>query len=161
GGARRDARARCPALRCVAEPDLYLAPSVQEERAATGAGWKRILAGRHRCADAERGARLSARTRSLGGVALDCRAGADTGAVSSFRQWHREPGPDPAHPIGGSCMIGPGTGVRVYLACGVTDMRKGISGLALLAQTVLRQQAASGAVFAFRGRRGDRLKLLY
>ena len=27
-------------------------------------------------------------------------------------------------------MIGPGTGVRVYLACGVTDMRKGIEGLA-------------------------------
>jgi hypothetical protein len=23
-------------------------------------------------------------------------------------------------------MIGPGTGVRVYLACGITDMRKGI-----------------------------------
>ncbi|MBF5089161.1 transposase [Novosphingobium sp. NBM11] len=51
-------------------------------------------------------------------------------------------------------MIGPGTGVRVYLACGVTDMRKGISGLAMLAQTVLRQKPASGAVFAFRGRRG-------
>lgn len=30
-------------------------------------------------------------------------------------------------------MIGPGTGVRVYLACGVTDMRKGIEGLAALA----------------------------
>jgi hypothetical protein len=29
-------------------------------------------------------------------------------------------------------MIGPGTGVRVYLACGVTDMRKGIEGLAAL-----------------------------
>jgi transposase len=58
-------------------------------------------------------------------------------------------------------MIGPGTGVRVYLACGTTDMRKGISGLAMLAQTVLRQQATSGAVFAFRGRRGDRIKLLY
>jgi len=28
-------------------------------------------------------------------------------------------------------MIGPGTGVRVYLACGVTDMRKGIAGLEL------------------------------
>ncbi|MGO6703732.1 hypothetical protein ACCS33_30545, partial [Rhizobium ruizarguesonis] len=26
---------------------------------------------------------------------------------------------------GGSSMIGPGTGVRVYLACGITDMRKG------------------------------------
>ena len=58
-------------------------------------------------------------------------------------------------------MIGPGTGVRVYLACGVTDMRKGIAGLAALAQNVLRQKPASGAVFAFRGRRGDRIKLLY
>jgi transposase len=54
-------------------------------------------------------------------------------------------------------MIGPGTGVRVYLACGVTDMRKGILGLAAAAQQVLNQNAASGAVFAFRGRRGDRV----
>jgi len=57
-------------------------------------------------------------------------------------------------PGGGSGMIGPGTGVRVYLACGTTDMRKGIAGLAALAQDVLRQKPASGAVFAFRGRRG-------
>ena len=53
-------------------------------------------------------------------------------------------------------MIGPGTGVRVYLACGVTDMRKGITGLAAVAQQVLNQIPTSGAVFAFRGRRGDR-----
>jgi transposase len=58
-------------------------------------------------------------------------------------------------------MIGPGTGVRVYLACGATDMRKGIEGLAALSQDVLRQKATGGAVFAFRGRRGDRLKLLH
>jgi len=58
-------------------------------------------------------------------------------------------------------MIGPGTGVKVYLACGVTDMRKGIAGLSAVAQTVLRQDPCSGAVFAFRGRRGDRVKLLY
>lgn len=58
-------------------------------------------------------------------------------------------------------MIGPGTGVRVYLACGATDMRKGVTGLAMLAQTELRQKATSGAVFAFRGRKGDRVKLLY
>ncbi len=51
-------------------------------------------------------------------------------------------------------MIGPGTGVRVYLACGVTDMRKGIEGLAALAQDHLRQKPTGGAVFAFRGRRG-------
>lgn len=58
-------------------------------------------------------------------------------------------------------MIGPGTGVRIYLACGVTDMRKGIGGLSTLAQDALRQKPTSGAVFAFRGRRGDRIKLLY
>eukprot|EP00919_Chromeraceae_sp_WS-2016_P064708 GHVR01153312.1.p1 GENE.GHVR01153312.1~~GHVR01153312.1.p1 ORF type:complete len:208 (+),score=28.77 GHVR01153312.1:958-1581(+) len=58
-------------------------------------------------------------------------------------------------------MIGPGTGVRVYLACGVTDMRKGIAGLSALTQDVLRQKPTSGAVFAFRGRRGDRIKLLF
>lgn len=58
-------------------------------------------------------------------------------------------------------MIGLGTGLRVYLACGVTDMRKGIAGLAALTQDVVHQKPASGAVFAFRGRRGDRIKLLY
>gem|GEM_PF-2502910 len=36
-------------------------------------------------------------------------------------------------------MIGPGRGVRVYLACGTTDMRKGIEGLAALARDVLRR----------------------
>ncbi len=40
-------------------------------------------------------------------------------------------------------------------------MRKGINGLAALAQETLRQKPASGAVFAFRGRRGDRIKLLF
>ncbi|WP_287306495.1 IS66 family insertion sequence element accessory protein TnpB [Mesorhizobium sp.] len=40
-------------------------------------------------------------------------------------------------------------------------MRKGIEGLAALTQDVLRQKPTGGAVFAFRGRRGDRLKLLY
>ena len=40
-------------------------------------------------------------------------------------------------------------------------MRKGIEGLAALAQDVLRQKAKGGAVFAFCGKRGDRLKLLH
>jgi transposase len=30
-------------------------------------------------------------------------------------------------------MIGPGTGGRVYPACGATDMRKGVAGLAVMA----------------------------
>ena len=58
-------------------------------------------------------------------------------------------------------MIGPGVGVQVYLATGVTDMRRGIAGLCGLAQNVLRENPTSGAVFAFRGRKGDRLKLLH
>ena len=37
-------------------------------------------------------------------------------------------------------MIGPGANVRVYLACGPTDMRRGITGLAALAQEQLRKQ---------------------
>lgn len=57
-------------------------------------------------------------------------------------------------------MICPGANVRVYLACGATDMRKGIGGLAALVESGLRQKPTSGAVFAFRGRRGDRIKLL-
>lgn len=58
-------------------------------------------------------------------------------------------------------MIDPGTGVRVYLACGTTDMRKRIAGLSALAQDVLLQRPTSGAVFAFQGRKGDRIRLLY
>jgi transposase len=58
-------------------------------------------------------------------------------------------------------MIGPVTGARNYLACGVADMRKSITGLSILTQNHLRQNPTSGAVFAFRGRKGDRIKLLY
>ncbi|MGE0273500.1 MAG: IS66 family insertion sequence element accessory protein TnpB [Alphaproteobacteria bacterium] len=58
-------------------------------------------------------------------------------------------------------MIAVPTGTRVWIAAGVTDMRKGMSGLAGLAQTVLGKEPFSGHVFAFRGRRGDQLKLLW
>jgi len=51
--------------------------------------------------------------------------------------------------------------VRVYLAMGPTDMRKGFDGLALLVQEVLKKDPYSGHLFIFRGRRSDRLKLLY
>ncbi|MFT6104037.1 MAG: transposase [Paracoccaceae bacterium] len=40
-------------------------------------------------------------------------------------------------------------------------MRKGIAGLSALTRDVLRQKPTGGAVFALRGRCGDRLKLLY
>ena len=58
-------------------------------------------------------------------------------------------------------MIGPSGNVKVYLACGVTDMRKGIDGLASLAETIIKQDPGSGAIFGFRGKRADRIKLLW
>jgi transposase len=48
------------------------------------------------------------------------------------------------------------SGARVWLACGYTDMRKGMDGLAILAQQVLQENPFSGALFAFRGKRGGR-----
>lgn len=58
-------------------------------------------------------------------------------------------------------MIGLPLGTRVWIAAGVTDMRKGMDGLAALVQTALGERPYSGDVFIFRGRRGDLLKLLW
>src|SRR6185295_16658432 len=58
-------------------------------------------------------------------------------------------------------MIALPTGTRVWLAAGVTDMRKGMDGLAALVQTTLSDNPFCGHVFVFRGRRGDLLKLLW
>lgn len=58
-------------------------------------------------------------------------------------------------------MITPPPGVRVYLACGVTDMRKGMAGLAMLVQQSLGQDPFSGTVYAFRGRKGGHIKLIW
>jgi len=58
-------------------------------------------------------------------------------------------------------MIALPPATRVWLACGATDMRKGMCGLALMAHEVMKQNRHSGAVFAFRGRRGDLVKLLW
>jgi transposase len=58
-------------------------------------------------------------------------------------------------------MIALSAGTRVWLAAGVTDMRKGMDGLAALVQTTLADNPFSGQLFAFRGRRGDLVKLLW
>src|SRR5215471_18059075 len=57
-------------------------------------------------------------------------------------------------------MITPPPGVQVYLACGTTDMRKGMATLAMLVQQTLGHDPFSGAVYAFRGRRGGLIKVL-
>ena len=52
-------------------------------------------------------------------------------------------------------------GARIWLACGVTDLRRGFDGLAALVQTQLSADPYAGHLFVFRGRRGNRLKILW
>ena len=58
-------------------------------------------------------------------------------------------------------MIALPAGVRVWLAGGATDMRKGMNGLALLVQEGLKRDPHAGDLFVFRGRRGQLVKLLW
>jgi transposase len=58
-------------------------------------------------------------------------------------------------------MIQIGSGVRVWLATGHTDMRKGFPGLALIVQETLKRNPHDGNLFVFRGRRGDLLKIVW
>ena len=58
-------------------------------------------------------------------------------------------------------MIALPTGTRVWVAAGVTDMRKGMDGLAALVQMTLAEDPFSGHIFVFRGRRGDLVKLVW
>ena len=58
-------------------------------------------------------------------------------------------------------MIALPSGTRVWVAAGVTDMRKGMDGLAALVQTTLSENPFSGHIFVFRGRRGDLVNLVW
>lgn len=58
-------------------------------------------------------------------------------------------------------MIGAPGSARVYLACGTTDMRKGFDTLAAQVQTMLSLDPHNGALYVFRGRRGDLVKILW
>ena len=50
---------------------------------------------------------------------------------------------------------------RIFLAAGVTDLRKGFDGLCGLVQNALRENPYGGALFVFRGRRGDKVKMIW
>jgi transposase len=58
-------------------------------------------------------------------------------------------------------MIVPPSGVRVWLATGVTDMRRGMNSLALQVQQALGRDPHGGDLYVFRGKRGDLLKILW
>ena len=58
-------------------------------------------------------------------------------------------------------MIELRSGTRIWIAAGVTDLRRGFTGLSAQVQTTLEQDPFSGHVFVFRGRRGDLIKVLW
>lgn len=51
--------------------------------------------------------------------------------------------------------------IRVYLAMGVTDMRKAINGLSVLVEQAMALNPFSGDLFVFCNRRRNIVKILY
>ena len=66
-----------------------------------------------------------------------------------------------AHPGGAARVIPVPSGVRVWLAAGRTDMRRGMNGLALQVQQALGRDPYAGDLYVFRGRRGDLVKIVW
>jgi transposase len=58
-------------------------------------------------------------------------------------------------------MIPVGSGVRVWLAVGRTDMRRGMNGLALQVQQALHRDPHAGDLFVFRGHSGNLIKIIW
>jgi transposase len=58
-------------------------------------------------------------------------------------------------------MIPVPSGVRVWLAVGHTDMRRGMNSLALQVQERLKRDPHAGDLYVFRGKRGHLIKILW
>ena len=58
-------------------------------------------------------------------------------------------------------MIPIPSGVKVWIATGVTDMRRGMNGLSLQVQEAFGRDPHAGDLYVFRGRRGDLIKVLW
>jgi transposase len=58
-------------------------------------------------------------------------------------------------------MIALPAGTQIWIAAGLTDLRRGFTGLSAIVQVKLEQDPFAGHVFVFRGRRGDLIKVLW
>ena len=58
-------------------------------------------------------------------------------------------------------MIPLPSGVRIWIATGYTDMRRGMRGLALQVQEGLGRDPFAGDIYIFRGRSGSLIKALW
>ena len=61
----------------------------------------------------------------------------------------------------GQHVIGLSGTVRVLVATNPVDFRKGAEGLAALVREQMQADPFSGAVYVFRAKRADRVKLIY
>ena len=75
----------------------------------------------------------------------------------------RRSGPnDTASRVGAMAgMIALPAGTQIWIAAGLTDLRRGFTGLSAIVQLKLEQDPFAGHVFVFRGRRGDLIKVLW
>jgi transposase len=58
-------------------------------------------------------------------------------------------------------MIPIASGVRVWIATGHTDMRRGMNSLALLVQEAFKRDPHAGDLYVFRGKSGKLIKILW
>jgi transposase len=58
-------------------------------------------------------------------------------------------------------MIPIPSGMRVWIAAGHTDMRRGMQSLALQVQEALKRDPHAGDLYVFRGRSGSLIKILW
>ena len=72
-----------------------------------------------------------------------------------------EDGRGGASRLEGRRVIGPTGAVRVLVATKPVDFRKGAEGLAALVRETMKADPFSGAVYVFRAKRADRVKLIY
>jgi len=61
----------------------------------------------------------------------------------------------------GFAVIHPSHGVQVFVATKPVNFRKGHDGLAALVQSHLQKKPFDGAVYVFRAKRADRLKMIW
>ena len=58
-------------------------------------------------------------------------------------------------------MMGLTTTMRIFVCTQPADMRRSFDGLSGMAQNIMKQDPLSGALFVFRNRNRDRLKIMY
>jgi transposase len=58
-------------------------------------------------------------------------------------------------------ILNPSFDIKIYLCTGHTDMRKGVNSLALMANSLVNETTFNRAMFVFRGKSADKIKILW